>query len=192
MTGLNEVIVPIVQSSERHTIKDFIEIVTTSLQTVNSEHKFENELRKADLLGPVQKCALFAKKEELGDKMCLMPVAFQIKKFFEMPEVFQKIMDNTTKIQHQNELNHFINGTLWKEKLTNYKPDDIVIPYHFYVDGAQMNHALGPHCGKGQHEFNYYSFPTIPTEYQSRLENIFVASLFPGQCHVFVVCGILS
>lgn len=110
----------------------------------------------------------------------LMPIEFQIKKFFELPNVLKKVQLNTSKIREGTKLDHFIKGRLWKEKLKNYKPDQVVIPFHFYGDGAQINNALGPHTKSGEQQLNYYSFPTIPTQYLSRLENIFVAQIYPG------------
>lgn len=109
-----------------------------------------------------------------------MPIEFQIKKFFELPNVYEKVKLNTIKIQQEDGLNHFIKGKLWKRKLENYGPDQQVVPFHFYGDGAQVNNPLGPHAKSGEQQLNYYSFPTIPYEYQSRLENIFVAQFYPG------------
>lgn len=109
-----------------------------------------------------------------------MPIEFQIKIFLELPNVFEKIQLNTAKLQEGTKIDHFIKGRLWKEKIKNYRPDQFVMPYHFYGDGAQINNPLGPHAKPGEQQFNYYSFPTIPTEYVSRLENIFTAQIYPG------------
>lgn len=111
----------------------------------------------------------------------MMPISFTLKKFFELPKVFERIEAHTNKISEDGKLNHFINGRLWKKKLENFDKDDTVIPYFLYVDGAQMNNPLGPHCTKGLLDLNYITLPTIPTEYQSKLENIFVASISPGK-----------
>lgn len=109
-----------------------------------------------------------------------MPIQFQMKKFFELPNVFQTVKVNTEKIQKGVKLDHFIKGRLWKNILKNYKPDQFVIPFYFYADGAQINNPLGPHTKPGEMQFNYFMFPTIPTEYASRLENILVAQIYPG------------
>lgn len=109
-----------------------------------------------------------------------MPIAFQIRKFLELPNVMTRIMANTDRIIKGKGLNHFIKGKLWQEKIKNYKPDDMVIPYHFYSDGAVFNNPLGPHAKSGEQQFNYYSFPTVPGECQSRLQNIFVGQIYPG------------
>lgn len=191
---MNSIVLPRVQNSEKRTVNDFINAVKLLFVKVNTEKRFEKELREAGLISDFQKCALFQddnSNEEAESGLILMPIAFQIKKNFELPNVFEKIQRNTIKIQQQNKLSNFINGTLWKEKLQQYKNDDTVIPYFFYVDAAQINHPLGPHCVKGSEEFNYFSFPTIPTEYQSRLDNIFVAALFPGIVRALVTFYIL-
>lgn len=110
----------------------------------------------------------------------LMPITFKLQKFFELPNVFEKIEEHTKIIRQGQKLNHFINGKLWKEKLKHFDDNQTVIPYFLYFDGAQVNNPLGPHCRKGLLNFNYITLPTIPTEYQSRLENIFVTSISPG------------
>lgn len=106
-----------------------------------------------------------------------MPIEFQLKKFFEEKDVFKTLMNNTIKIKNENLLNHFINGKLWKLKLSAFKEDQIVIPYHLYSDDTQINGLLGTHCSPGKQSCVYYTFPTIPPQYASRLENIFVAML---------------
>lgn len=72
-----------------------------------------------------------------------MPIVFQIKKFFELPNVFEQVKANTLKLQGENKLNHYINGEVWKRKMKMFKPDQTVIPFHFYSDGAQINNPLG-------------------------------------------------
>lgn len=69
----------------------------------------------------------------------IMPIEFQIRKFFELPNVFEKVKSNTDKSLQGNKIDHFIKGKLWKEKIKSYGPDQVVIPFHFYGDGAQAN-----------------------------------------------------
>lgn len=106
-----------------------------------------------------------------------MPIKFQIKKFLEQADNFNTIAENMNKIRSQNSLNHFINGALWKSKLSAFSEDQIVIPYHLYCDEAQMNNVLGTHCIPGLQNCVYFSFPTTPVQYASRLQNIFVGML---------------
>lgn len=190
---MNEVVIPKVVASERKSVSDFMDVVSSSLRQFETEWKFYKELKNADLIRPVQQCAIFndqfAESNNLedpesetlsneGKSSILMPLGFQITKFLELPGVLQKIMDNTRSIQQSGKLNHFINGSLWKEKIKHF--GKTVIPFHLYSDGAQLNHQLGPHVREGSEDFHYYSFPTVPTQFQSRLENIFLCNLFPG------------
>lgn len=182
---MNRIIIPRVPASEKKAVKEFIDCIGSSFSNFTTEWNFESELSKAGLIEPLQPCAMFTDEavEDLNDEKetaILLPLSFQIKKFLELPGVFKKMLDHAAKIKRNGKLNHFINGSVWKEKMKNFDPDQIVIPYHYYSDGAQMNHPLGPHTRKGAEDFHYYSFPTIPTEYQSKLENIFLSYLFPG------------
>lgn len=79
-----------------------------------------------------------------------------------------------------------IKGSVWQSKISNYGDGQIVIPYNFYVDGVQMNNPLGPHTSLGLQNLNYFSFPTIPSEYQARLNNIMVASLYQGMQNFYL------
>lgn len=118
-----------------------------------------------------------------------MPIEFQIQKFFEMKNVFKKVKLYTAKMQEGEKIDHFIKGRLWKEKMKNFRPDQVAIPFHFYGDGVEVNNPLGPHSKSGEQQFNYFSFPTIPAEYASRLENIFVAQIYPGMrcCNIEII-----
>lgn len=186
---------PRIIASEKETVRELMNVMEFSFSKFTTEWKFDNEISRNDLIAPIERCAMFTGVEDVESvediddvhkivneegETILMPLTFQFKKFLELPGVFKKIRDNTENILRQGKLNHFINGSLWKEKMTHYNADQIVIPYHYYSDGAQLNHPLGPHCRKGLEDFHYYSFPTVPAEYQSRLENIFLLQLFPG------------
>lgn len=108
----------------------------------------------------------------------LMDIQFQMKKFFELPGVFNKVMLNTEKIKKNKKLNHYINGTSWKNKLKNFSKEDIVIPYHLHIDDTQTNNSLGTHAANGDQTCVYYTFPTIPNEFLARLDTIFAGMFF--------------
>lgn len=109
-----------------------------------------------------------------------MPIEFQLKKFLELPDVFNKIKLNLAKLNSTDTLQHYVNGESWKEKMKTFPNDRIVLPLFLYMDEAQINNPIGTHTHKGKQNFGYYSLPLVPNEYQSRLDNIFVASLNPG------------
>ncbi len=198
--GLKTIIGPRVRLEESSTLKRFIKTIETPFANIDTERKLDTFLEKRGLMEPVNKCVLqndpiedplddpYDDSESEDDieltfdegSMTLMPIRFMLKKFFELPKVFEKVQVYTDIIRREGKLNHFINGKLWKKKLESFNEGQIVIPYFLYVDGAQVNNPLGPHCSDGSLDFNYITLPTIPIEYQSRLENIFVASISPG------------
>lgn len=115
------------------------------------EELVEVEDNNGEALEPDEKEMVFNERA----KFCLSPMHFEIKKFFELPNVFEKVMQNTVAIQRQPKYSHFINGDLWKEKLESFEKDDIVIPYHLYMDGVQLNNALGTHTAVGSENCSY-------------------------------------
>lgn len=140
----------------------------------NGEEESDNEKEddSGEEMEPDEKTMDFKERA----KFCLSPIQFEIKKFFELPGVYEKVMQNTVNLQSQPRYTHFINGDLWKEKLKSYDRSDVVIPFHLYTDGVQLNNALGTHTAAGSENLSYITFPTIPMQYQSRLENIFTAA----------------
>lgn len=180
--------------------KRFIKAVKQPFFKIDTEDKLDNVLLKAKVMKPLQQCMIL--QEPTGDilskprndtndvdddevmiaevSMTMAPIQFTLKKFFELPHVFNKIEAHTKELREGKRLNHFVNGKLWNKKLENFDDNQTVIPYFLYTDGVQINNSLGPHCTKGSLGMSYITFPTIPTEYQSRLENIFLASVCPG------------
>lgn len=78
---------------------------------MKTEYRLLAQLNEADVICNFEKCALSDdENEERGN--ILMPLSFQIKKFLEIPGVFEKIRKNIEEIQMQNKLNNFINGSL--------------------------------------------------------------------------------
>lgn len=108
----------------------------------------------------------------------MMPMKFQFRKFFELPGVFEKTQQFATIVSKERDITHFLNASVWKDKLKAFKSTDTVIPFHLHIDDTQVNNALGSHRSKGLETCCYYSFPSIPPQYTSRLENIFAAQLF--------------
>ncbi|KAG4079223.1 hypothetical protein HA402_012659 [Bradysia odoriphaga] len=187
------------------TVDNFNLACENSFADISSEYLLESALTNSNLIHPFEECEIITgdvqtnesstfeeDAEEDYDDLTdasrsgieyvtfpLLPMEFQIKKFLELPNVFEKIDSYTKEVRRQGKLNHFINGESWKAKLQAYDLNEHVIPIIIYFDGAQINNALGSHYKLGNEMFIYYSFPTIPPEYNSRLENIFVALLHP-------------
>jgi len=97
-----------------------------------------------------------------------------LKKFLELPDVFNAIVAFVRKLESDDSvLENFVQGEVWKWKWSRYEPDDIVLPLALDFDDFEPNNALGPHC-----ESLGAVYLCLPTYLQSRLENIFLALLF--------------
>lgn len=151
------------------------------LKPYTSEFKFTKSLKEADLFNESEAVILSNEIGEivskgnptLGPKIkCLqiMPIEFQIRKFFELPNVLNTMEDNLSILKENKLICNLING----EVMQNYINDaDIVFTYNLYFDDFQVNNALGTHT----HSICacYYSFPTLPQFLQSKLDFIFPA-----------------
>ncbi|KAK3916196.1 Spermatogenesis-associated protein 7-like protein [Frankliniella fusca] len=65
---------------------------------------------------------------------------------------------------------------VWKRKVARFSNEVIVIPINVYYDEVEPNAALGPHCEPLG--CTYVQIAVLPPEWNSRLENIFLALLF--------------
>lgn len=109
-------------------------------------------------------------------KGILMPIQFQFKSFFEYDNNLNKTLTHYQYLTNNSDdtiLTHFIQGALWKEKMSHYH-NKIVIPYFLYIDDFEVNNPLSSHSSCHSICAIYYSFPLSD---QSKLSNIFVAAL---------------
>lgn len=195
--GMQSLVIPWVKEENVIDFKNIISIMGESLESVSTEYQLNKCLLEKKLISSVRKVKIGERTvdplmhsdsddEDDGEvskqeTVSLMPINFQIKSFFELPHVFEKLQSNTENIKKDGRLNHFINGKLWKSKLQHFSKDDVVIPYHLHIDDTQTNNPLGTHTTNGDQTCVYYSFPTMPNEYSSRLENIFTALVFESR-----------
>lgn len=197
--GMKSLVLSWVKEENLNDFQNIVSIMSESLDTVDTEYKFDKCLLEKQLISSVRKikvgeCSIDPLMNDdepnepdtddgssNSETVTLMPVHFQIKSFLELPHVFEKLQSNAESIIKEGKLNHFINGQLWKSKLEHFNEDDIVIPYHLHIDDTQTNNPLGTHTDNGDQTCVYYSFPTMPNEYNSRLENIFTALVFESR-----------
>lgn len=113
-----------------------------------------------------------------------MPLKFQFQRFFELSNILQVTLENMKKLdtnyQVTGKITNIIQGEVWKSKISNLK-DKIVIPYLLYYDDVEINNALGSHAAEQSLSVFYYSFPSLPQQYLSSLENIFVALIYKSK-----------
>ncbi|XP_031338218.1 uncharacterized protein LOC116167117 [Photinus pyralis] len=101
----------------------------------------------------------------------LMPIKFQLKSLFERKHLLENTLQHMTDLQSHTKLTNFVQGNLWKEKISKY-PNKIVLPYFIYTDDFEINDPLGSHSGKHSICNIYYSFPCLPVD-ESKQDNIF-------------------
>lgn len=91
-----------------------------------------------------------------------------------------KIVTNYMKELNEDKeiLSNFIQGSLWKDLIKYYNSSDIVILLFLFFDDYKTGNALGNHSGFYKVGATYFSIPVFPPQFQSSLENIFLAELF--------------
>jgi len=106
-----------------------------------------------------------------------IPLRKVFTKFFYLPHALEDTLSYMSQLSsEQNWFANIIQGSVWKRKLEKYNPSDIVIPINVYYDELEPNSALGAHCEPLG--CTYVQIATLPPEWSSRLENIFLALLF--------------
>ncbi|KAJ6639978.1 hypothetical protein Bhyg_12726, partial [Pseudolycoriella hygida] len=183
LKSFDQYVMPYVNDEKKSNVSIFMQICKEPFRSVNTEKKLDSVLQERNLISPLISFDITSQtqKDPVSKPKCgvLMPLAFQFKKFFELPGVFELTQQFAEKVSKDCNISHFLNAAAWKEKLKSYSDKNNVIPFHLHIDDTQMNNALGSHRGKGLETCCYYSFPTIPPQYSSRLENIFAAQLTP-------------
>ncbi|KYN29134.1 hypothetical protein ALC57_01437, partial [Trachymyrmex cornetzi] len=75
-----------------------------------------------------------------------------------------------------------LKGDFWKMTIAN-QADKIIFPLVLYFDDIEINNPLGTHRIINKIGAVYCSIPILPTEYVSKLENIFLYQLHNSQDH---------
>ncbi|XP_030374105.1 uncharacterized protein LOC115634022 isoform X1 [Scaptodrosophila lebanonensis] len=176
-------------SETKEALECITSFLTSPFEEIKSEYRLFKFLKEMHLfedpksftvsnkIGPKFKkgnASLFPNKIDIH----IMPIKFQIKSFFELPNVLNLTLQNKKLLQNQGNLINFVNSETFANKLQNFLPDDIVITFFLYFDDFQINNALGAHvssiCGC------YYSFPTLPQHLLSKLDFIFPFAYIPS------------
>lgn len=139
-----------------------------------TEYRLNTQLENLNMLEVPQEIQYKDEEGNVVSKGCLAPIKFQLKKFFETSSMLEQTMHNMTRLEQTNDISNVVNGTLWKAIKPMYG-EQLVIPLFLYSDEAELNDAIGAHSGTHKVCGLYYSLPTIPSHYLSRLSCIFIA-----------------
>lgn len=120
--------------------------------------------------------------DQLKTYETLMPMKHQFQKFFELPGVLKLALDSMHGIINDDEHNNItsiIDGDSWKNKIKNREGH--LIAYDIYFDELEIDNPLGSHSGDHTLGDVYYNFPTLPKEFVSQLNNIFVGLVYESK-----------
>ncbi|XP_058456098.1 uncharacterized protein LOC131433557 isoform X1 [Malaya genurostris] len=160
--------------------EELLQEIYNPFQFVATEHKFNNELKNLNLIENPQTIEFKDKNENVISRGCLMPIKYQIRKFFENGNVFHESIHNMQLLEHDNNIKNFVKGSLWCDIKQEFK-DKIVVPYFLFSDEAELNDAIGAHSGTHKVCGLYYTFPIIPAHFLAKLCNIFVAGFIKAK-----------
>ncbi|KAL4710284.1 hypothetical protein ACJJTC_003564 [Scirpophaga incertulas] len=107
-------------------------------------------------------------------KICVLPIKDNLRLFLESPGVYDTIIKYQTELSNEKDvIRNVVQGKMWYDLHEKHR-----IPLIVYFDDLETGNPLGSHSGKNKIGVVYISVALIPPEYSSRLENIFLATLF--------------
>lgn len=154
----------------------------------NTEYRLVNWLIKNELLFKINQftinneiCPVQYNGESVYNekitKGVLLPLQFQFKKFFENGDNFKEQYTrlNYYKNNQSTSIEHFVQGSLWQQKISLFSNEKIIFPFFLYMDEFEINNPLGSHATFQSISALYYSFPL--SQNNSKLSTIFLAAL---------------
>lgn len=118
------------------------------------------------------------RRKEVSVVAQFIPVREVLKQFFELPGIFDKTMKYINRVKSCNHIiSNIVQSPFWTQKCARYG-DKIILPLLMYFDDYENNNALGSHKGISKCGAVYLSVPCLPSEYVSKIENIFLFILF--------------
>lgn len=164
---------------------ELIDEYTEILNICKTEHRRFKWLQRNDFYVPPTKHIVGEQRSiENGIfKFCqlsceVIDIKFNLKKFLELPGVFNKIITYMHKLeQNDTVLQNIVQGQLWKTKKASHG-GEIIMPFKLYFDDVEVGNNLGSHAGIHKVGTVYHQIACLPPEYQSSLQNIFLAQLF--------------
>ncbi|CAG5100672.1 Protein of unknown function [Cotesia congregata] len=112
-----------------------------------------------------------------------IPLRATLKNFFQQPNALTDTVNYMEQLNNnETVIENYIQCKSWAKKRSEYKDDDIVIPYFLSGDDVEVNNSLGSRSGKVMPI--YASIPCLPSECRSKLENYFLVLLYDSWIHL--------
>lgn len=146
----------------------------------NTEYKFQKYLKSHEIVEDLNEYVI-NKSVKIGSsitqsKGILLPIKTNIIKFLQTPGVFVAMKENEENIKNMKGISNIIQGSAWKGKMSNFENKN-VIPYMLYQDDVEINNPLGSKAGVHKISALYLSFPLLPYNEISKLENFLVCCI---------------
>lgn len=108
-----------------------------------------------------------------------VPIRKVLQKFFELDGVLNETLTfiKNLQINHSYIIQNLIQGPLWRETIKVFN-GEIVLPLCLYFDKYEPNNPLGSHKGLNKCGALYVSIGSLPDQFRTKLQNIFLFQLF--------------
>ncbi|XP_072759388.1 uncharacterized protein [Anoplolepis gracilipes] len=114
-----------------------------------------------------------------------VPIKEVLKRFLELSGCFDAITSNLEHLSQKDEpFSNVVQGKMWKEKVAKHFYGKTVLPLLFFFDNMDPDNITGSHAGHHKLGALYYNIACVPQGYASKLDNIFLASLFLFECKI--------
>lgn len=125
-------------------------------------------------------CLVLPEVCQVGDaEVVSIPLKHVLKKIIELPDVFDTICSYISSLSNNDDrIENIMQCPLWQSKRSKYAESDIVLPLNVFIDGFECNNPLGSHSLTL--DGVYTSLPCLPPEFQTAMENIFLAQIYPA------------
>lgn len=189
LTNLESIIMPLISNFDKVSVLSEFKDINDAFKRFESYYKFLKHMKIQDLymdpqiveinntIGPI-----ISNNEPILDEIvtyqCLMPIKYQIKKFFELPGVFEETINYMYHLEKQS--GTLLQSSSWQKKMRT-RQNRINFPYILYSDECEIDNPLGAHAGQHSLTNLYYYFPVIPRNFSSLLKNIFVAMIYESK-----------
>lgn len=152
-------------------VNDMFELVKSPLVHLASEYLRLKYFKQLGFLVQPELCDVD------GGEVVSIPLKEVLKKFLELPDVFDTILSFIESCQsNDSNFKNFMQCPVWQAKRATYEESDIVIPLNLFIDGFEINNKLGSRSKSL--DGVYASLPCLPPEFQASVDNIFLAQLY--------------
>lgn len=112
----------------------------------------------------------------------IVPMKDVLKIFLETPTVLSEILDYTSRCKASETIISSIQCEVW-QRIEVKHPGKLLLPLIVYFDDFEVNNPLGSRANIRKLGAVYFSIASIPPEFSSMLENIFLAQLHQTKDH---------